>query len=167
MENPKIRGNQKTIKMPLRIEYKYAAQWFDGQQNIGARSIWNMGSSVITVLAIVIFATVLNICYAQVLYSGCCTCCTRCMSTCRLLLLFYFHFQLTFSPNWGKRSNLLGSNSPLLGLNANIGGTGATNNGGGPNPSNAANFNGNGCKTSLDSLMMIYHLIQASLRHYE
>lgn len=36
------------------------------------------------------------------------------------------------------------------------------NNGGNANPSNPANFNGNGCKTSLDSLMMIYRLIQAS-----
>lgn len=52
--------------MYLRIDYKDAIQWLNGQQNILALSARNMGSSIITVLAIVIFATVLNICYAQV-----------------------------------------------------------------------------------------------------
>lgn len=68
--------------------------------------------------------------------------------------------QLTFTPNWGKRSN-----SPLFGgfnTNGGNGGSGATNNAGITTSSTTTNFNGNGCKTSLDSLMMIYRLIQAS-----
>lgn len=55
--------------MHLQIEYKYDVQWWNGQQNISTLSAWNMGSNVIIVFAIVIFATALNICYAQVCYT--------------------------------------------------------------------------------------------------
>lgn len=65
----KNKMNHKTIQVrsnrSIRI-YKEAIQRHNGQQSILAFSVWNMGSSVIAVLAIVIFATVLNICYAQV-----------------------------------------------------------------------------------------------------
>lgn len=82
------------------------------------------------------------------------------------LCCFWFLFwrQLTFTPGWGKRSLLsLGANAPLLGLNS-VSSTngGTTNNGGIIGPSNSAN----GCKTSLDSLMIIYRLIQASSIHF-
>lgn len=55
--------------------------------------------------------------------------------------------QLTFSPNWGKRS----SANPL-GLSISQLNNLAETNGG----------SANGCKTSVESLMLIYHLIQVN-----
>lgn len=114
-----------------------------------------MGSSALVVLGIVILAATLNICFAQVRFSV--------YSSFQWQWLnrpIFNSEQLTFTPNWGKRSN-----SPLFGgfnTNGGNGGSGATNNAGIATSSTTTNFNGNGCKTSLDSLMMIYRLIQAS-----
>lgn len=52
--------------------------------------------------------------------------------------------QLTFTPNWGKRS----ISQPNMGL---------TNSGSG------LGFDNNNCKTSVDSVMLIYRLIEVNL----
>lgn len=52
--------------MHTQSEYKYAPQWMCSQQKILVLFAGNMGSSFITVLAIVFVAAFFNICYAQV-----------------------------------------------------------------------------------------------------
>ncbi|XP_055303566.1 red pigment-concentrating prohormone-like [Sitodiplosis mosellana] len=80
-----------------------------------------------------------------------------------IVLLNSCFAQLTFSPNWGKRSgsnqlDIGNSASPNLNNNDNSIGDSAFRFG---NVRNVPSMNGNNCKPSIDSVMLIYRMIQA------
>lgn len=129
----------------------------------------HIAQAFIAILAIVLF----NSCFAQVIQKINVkekNMCILCENSLTWTKLFYeknyksiFHsIQLTFSPNWGKRS---GSNQLDIG---NAASSNLNNNDNAIGDSafrfgtirNAPNVNGNNCKPSIDSVMLIYRMIQ-------
>lgn len=58
------------------------------------------------------------------------------------------HSQLTFTPNWGKRGLSQPNNMGLTNSGSGLG------------------FDNNNCKTSVDSVMLIYRLIEVNLINF-
>lgn len=124
-----------------------------------------MGSRIAFVFGIVFVVLIVNSCFAQVIqYSSVIEeIHQNYFLKNQKLISILLSVQLTFSPNWGKRSalnqldfgNSAGSTLNSNGINADSSMRFGAMHG-------ASNANGNNCKPSIDSLTLIYRMIQVN-----